>query len=85
VSCHGRVDQMDEVYHAESHAMKFCLDCHRAPENHLRPLDKVTDLAWHASPKGKESVAQAQADLGNQLKNQRGVNPPINNCAGCHR
>jgi hypothetical protein len=85
VSCHGRVDQMDEVYHAESHAMKFCLDCHRAPEAHLRPLDKVTDLGWQAAPKGKESAAQAQLDLGNALKSQRGVNPPVNNCAGCHR
>ena len=85
VECHGRVDQMEVVYHAESHAMKFCLDCHRAPENKLRPLDKVTDLGWHAAPKGKESEKQAQLDLGTQLKNQRGVNPPVNNCAGCHR
>jgi ferredoxin len=85
VNCHGRVDQMDVVYHAESHAMKFCLDCHRAPENKLRPLDKVTDLGWAAAPKGKESAQQAQLDLGNELKNQRGVNPPVSNCAGCHR
>ena len=85
VNCHGRVDQMDVVYHAESHAMKFCLDCHRAPENKLRPLDKITDLGWQATPKAKESAQQAQLDLGTQLKNQRGVNPPVANCAGCHR
>ncbi len=85
VSCHGRVDQMDVVYHAESHTMKFCLDCHRAPENGLRPLDKVTDLGWAPTPKGKESAKQAQLDLGNELKKQRDVNPPVNNCAGCHR
>lgn len=85
VSCHGRVDQMDVVYHAESHAMKFCLDCHRAPESGLRPLDKVTDLGWTAPIKGKESAKQAQLDLGNELKKQRDVNPPVNNCAGCHR
>ena len=85
VSCHGRVDQMDVVYHAESHAMKFCLDCHRSPEIGLRPLDKVTDLGWVAPSKGKESKQQAQLDLGNELKIQRGVNPPVANCAGCHR
>ena len=85
VSCHGRVDQMDVVYHAESHAMKFCLDCHRAPESGLRPLDEVTNLGWTAPTKGKESKQQAQLDLGNELKNQRGVNPPVSNCAGCHR
>ncbi|MEO6785675.1 MAG: cytochrome c3 family protein [Chthoniobacteraceae bacterium] len=85
VSCHGRVDQMEEVYHAQSFAMKFCLDCHRAPENHLRPLDKITDLAWVAPQKGKETVQQAQINLGTELKQQRGVNPAVNNCAGCHR
>ncbi len=57
VSCHGRVDQMDEVYQAESFAMKFCLDCHRAPENGLRPLDKVTDLGWTPPTKSSELAA----------------------------
>jgi hypothetical protein len=85
VSCHGRVDQMEEVYHAESHAMKFCLDCHRAPEKALRPLDKVTDLGWVAPQKGKETKQQAQIALGTELKEKRGVNPAVSNCAGCHR
>ena len=38
VSCHGRVDKMDVVYHAEPHSMAWCLDCHRAPETQVRPL-----------------------------------------------
>ena len=46
VSCHGRVDKMPEVYHAESHSMAWCLDCHRAPETALRPVDQVTNLGW---------------------------------------
>jgi hypothetical protein len=57
VSCHGRVDQMDVVYQDQSLAMKWCLDCHRAPENHLRPLDKVTDLGW-APPRNSTALAQ---------------------------
>ncbi len=48
VACHGRVDEMPVVYHAESLSMGFCLDCHRQPEKHLRPLDQVTNLAWQA-------------------------------------
>jgi ferredoxin len=48
VTCHGRVDQMDEVYQAQPLTMSFCIDCHRAPETELRPLDKVTDLGWKA-------------------------------------
>ena len=85
VSCHGRVDQMDVVAQDQSLSMDWCLTCHRAPETALRPLDKVTDLGWHATPKGKESIEQAQENLGKELQKQRGVNPPVSNCAGCHR
>lgn len=46
VSCHGRVDTMEVVYRAESMSMAWCLDCHREPEKHLRPVDEVYNLAW---------------------------------------
>lgn len=26
--------------------MAWCLECHRAPENALRPLDQITNLDW---------------------------------------
>ena len=29
--------------------MTFCLDCHRNPKLRLRPLDKITDLAYDRS------------------------------------
>lgn len=48
-SCHGRVDQMEEVWHHEPHSMGWCLDCHREPEKHLRPLDQIYNLAWEPS------------------------------------
>jgi hypothetical protein len=46
VSCHGKVNEMPVVYHAEPHSMAWCLDCHRNPENALRPLDQITNLNW---------------------------------------
>jgi hypothetical protein len=49
VSCHGKVNEMPVVYHAESQSMAWCLDCHRNPENHLRPLEQITNLNWKAS------------------------------------
>jgi hypothetical protein len=41
VSCHGRIDQMDEagVYQAQPLNMGWCLDCHRDPRQHLRPRE----------------------------------------------
>jgi len=48
VSCHGQVDQMRKVYRAKAHTMAFCLDCHRAPEKHLRPNEEVTNMKYTA-------------------------------------
>lgn len=77
-SCHGPVNHMAVVYHHESHSMSWCLDCHRAPENHLRPPDQVFNLDW-TPPAGT-----TQQEIGLGLKHDWNVNPPLN-CAGCHR
>src|SRR5262245_38303469 len=45
VSCHGRVDQMNQLYQASSLQMEWCLDCHRHPERYVRPRDRVFDMA----------------------------------------
>jgi hypothetical protein len=46
VSCHGRVDQMPLTWRVNTLHMEWCLDCHRNPEAHLVPRDKVFDLAY---------------------------------------
>jgi hypothetical protein len=48
-SCHGEVNHMPVVYHAKPHSMAWCLECHRAPENFLRPIDQITNLDWKPS------------------------------------
>ncbi|PYL25321.1 MAG: hypothetical protein DMF37_05295, partial [Verrucomicrobia bacterium] len=40
-SCHGPVNHMPVVYMAKPHSMAWCLECHRHPENFLRPEDQV--------------------------------------------
>lgn len=78
VSCHGRVDRMEEVYQHERLSMAWCLDCHRFPEKHLRPVDKVTDMEWVASS------SDEQLALGRKLREQMKINPPTD-CSTCHR
>jgi len=78
VECHGRVDQMDVVTHAKPLSMGFCLDCHRDPQDHLRPNAEVTNLAWTAPS------AQAQTAMGRQFVHDWNVRPP-QSCSGCHR
>ena len=46
VSCHGRVDQMEKVWHVQPLSMAWCLDCHRHWERHVRPTDEATNMQW---------------------------------------
>src|SRR5271170_2144881 len=47
IECHGRIDQMEQVYQAKPLSMGWCLDCHRDPGSHLRPKDvSPTDMHW---------------------------------------
>lgn len=87
VSCHDRVDKMEVVYTAAPMSMSWCLDCHREPEKHLRPLDKVYDLAWKPTPMEGETIEQAQLRVGRQLKEQYGIHNVayMTSCSTCHR
>jgi hypothetical protein len=77
VSCHGRVDKMEVVYQAEPLSMGWCLDCHRNPDPHLRPLEYVTDLAW--TPPADEAAVRAA-----ELRAKYNINPR-EDCSTCHR
>ena len=79
VSCHGQINRMDVVYQDQPQGMAWCLECHRAPENKLRPLAEITHLDWKP-----EDMGTTQEKLGLELKAKWKVNPPVT-CAGCHR
>jgi hypothetical protein len=76
VSCHGRVDEMDEVRHEKPLSMSWCLDCHRNPAPNIRDRKLVTNLAWE--PEGDP------ADLGREFMKMYNVNPRTD-CSTCHR
>src|SRR5215510_4466623 len=78
VECHGRVDQMDEVYHAQPFGMSFCLECHRHPELKLRDPDKITDLSWQP-PSPHEQVAFGQRKMVEWKVES------LQTCSACHR
>ena len=76
VSCHGRVDKMEKVFQAEPLNMAWCLACHRAPEEFLRPKEFVTSMDWVPE--------EDQETLGARLKELYDVNPSTD-CSTCHR
>ncbi len=76
VSCHGRVDKMEQVTQVEPLTMSWCLDCHRNPEPHLRPPQLVTQLDWQPDEDPHE--------IGSRIRKQLNINPSID-CSTCHR
>jgi hypothetical protein len=78
VECHGQINEMEVVHHDKPLSMSFCLDCHRNPEEKIRPLDKVYDLNWKAASE------EEQLKMGTTLVHDWKVNPPTS-CSGCHR
>ena len=50
VSCHGQIDQQNLVMQSKTLLMEWCLDCHRYPEKHLRPVNEVQNMQF--DPKG---------------------------------
>lgn len=73
VTCHGRVDEMETVTQMTPLSMAWCLDCHRDPEPHRRPVSEVTNMRW-TPPRDRALLAAQLAP----------VAPPTD-CSGCHR
>src|SRR6266850_537417 len=60
-TCHGRVDQMPIAYQASTLQMEWCLGCHRAPEQFVRPKEKIVDMEWRPENKTKEEIAEGRS------------------------
>src|SRR5881296_502334 len=65
VTCHGRVDRMPLMWRVTRLHMEWCLDCHRAPERHIRPREQVFSMTWVAG--------EDQAVLGPKLVREYNV------------
>ena len=86
VMCHGQVDDMNVVYEAKPLSMGWCLQCHRNPQEFVRPIaaDKPGGLSPIFNLKWQVPAGTTQAELGNKLVKDWKINPPTD-CAGCHR
>lgn len=92
-SCHGRIDQMEVVYQAESLSMAWCLDCHRNPHEHL--VDNTGILETEGGAAGEPVrvtdlgtverllASPDQFERGMALVEAKQLQPP-QHCAACH-
>ena len=75
-TCHGRVDQMPLMQQVNTLQMEWCLNCHRNPENYVRPRSEITTMGYRP--------AVPQSVIGPQLVKEYGINS-LTSCSTCHR
>lgn len=92
-SCHGNITQQPLAMKVQTMTMAWCLDCHRAPEQFLRPRSAIYNFGWRAqdaakiiSPSTGKPYPGNQAELGAQLvKEYRVLNArQLTDCYTCH-
>jgi len=75
-TCHGRVDQMPLMKQENSLQMEWCLNCHRNPQNYVRPREEVFTMGYRPP--------RPQSEMGPELVTKYQIKPSTD-CSTCHR
>lgn len=75
-TCHGQVDQMPLMMQVNTLYMGWCLDCHRNPENFVRPREQVFNMEW--------KTPANQSEVGRKLVTEYDIQS-LTSCSTCHR
>ena len=91
-TCHGPVDRMPLMYNYASLQMEWCLNCHRNPEEYLRPRDQVFNMRYQQPTTSLPVVVDGKAfadqdSLGSYLVKKYNLRTvaDITSCNTCHR
>jgi hypothetical protein len=78
-TCHGRIDEMPLTLQENTLQMEWCINCHRTPENYIRPRSEIYTMGY--KPPVPQSV------IGPQLAKEYGIPAGGANtsCSTCHR
>src|SRR5438132_191601 len=75
-TCHGPIGAMPLTWAENSLKMSWCLDCHRHPENNVRPKDEVFSISYQPPAH--------QLELGTKLIKEYKIYS-LTDCWTCHR
>jgi hypothetical protein len=75
--CHGAIDAMPLTVKARTFYMRDCLNCHRSPQEFMRPQDELFNLHWKAS---SESLNDRPWIKDYEIDSSR-----MTDCTTCHR
>jgi hypothetical protein len=77
-TCHGQVNEMPLTWKTKQLYMRWCLDCHRQPQNFVRPTNEVVNMNYNAPVD--------QRTFGQQLIAKNRVHTAgLTDCYTCHR
>lgn len=78
-TCHGQVDEMPLTYRVNNLYMDWCVNCHRHPDQFIRPKSEVFNIDYEYPPN--------QAELGPKLVSEYHVKDArtLTDCFTCHR
>ena len=75
-TCHGAVNEMALMYKVNTLNMNWCINCHRNPEQFVRPKSEVFNINYR--------YPANQAELGRKLVKEYHVQS-LTDCVTCHR
>jgi hypothetical protein len=75
-TCHGQVDRMPLMWQEESLQMEWCVNCHRNPEQYVRPREAVFSIDY--------TPPSNQLELGRRLVQEYQIQR-LTSCSTCHR
>jgi cytochrome c7-like protein len=75
-TCHGQIGKMALTWRATTLQMTWCLDCHRHPEEYVRPKNEVFNVDYAPPPN--------QLELGRELVRKYKI-VSLTSCETCHR
>ena len=78
-TCHGQIDQMPAVYQENTLQMEWCIACHRAPENKIRPKSEITSMKWQDNDLTTEERIKLKEDYKIRSREM------LTSCSTCHR
>jgi hypothetical protein len=78
-TCHGQVNHMPLMWKSEPMTMEWCLECHRQPEQFVRPVEAVFEMDY--------APAEDQLALGRRLVEEYHIrdSQELTDCYICHR
>ncbi len=78
-TCHGQVDNMPAVFQENTLQMEWCIACHRAPEQFIRPKSEIFNMQWQDGDIDTADREKLKADYRIRSKEM------MTSCSTCHR